>query len=202
MNKRHDSGDTKENILIAAREILIRKGYDGTKMEDIAKKAGVSKIMLYYHFKSKENILKELIGRMIDATRKNISGYLEGMKNQKTIKPEMILEKLKKVIGKETPLIRIIISEVLRGKLDYWIALSLLRDLYDDLYNMRRKAGISLEDRESCITKLFFFQGLPLIMYFCTSEYFGKVYGIEAEKMEAAFSEKFADSLLRTLNLN
>ncbi len=202
MEKKNTAGDTKESILGAARAIMINKGYDGTKMEDIARKAGVSKVMLYYHFQSKENILKELIGRIIDAAKKHLAEQIEGMKSQKTIRPEIILENMRQIIGSESSFIRIILSEVLRGKLDYEIVLSLMSDFYNEIYNMMSKdAGNLIEDRESYITKMLFFQGIPLIMYHCISDDVARVYGISHIKLEHAFTEKFSDSLLRTLKL-
>jgi AcrR family transcriptional regulator len=201
MERKHTSKDTKVSILQAAREIMIQKGFDGTKMEDIAGKAGVNKVMLYYHFQSKDNILRELIGNIIGEAKKDLAEGIEGLKKQKTLNPEIILEKLKLVIGGEASFIRIILSEVLRGKIDYGIILSLLRDFYDEIYNMRKNAGGTLDDRETYITKMLFFQGLPLIMFYCISEDVGKVYGIGYKKMEKAFSDKFSENLLRTLNL-
>jgi len=43
---------------------------------------------------------------------------------------------------------------------------------------------------------------LPLIMYYCISEDVSRVYGIGIDKIEKAFSDKFTDSLMRTLKLN
>lgn len=200
MNNKRDSGDTKEAILGAAKEIMIKKGYDAAKMEEIARKAGVSKVMLYYHFQSKENILKELIGRIIRSAKTHLSEIIAGLKEFEELKVESILSKLRTVIGSEAAFLRIIISEVLRGKLDYDI-LSLLKDFYFEIYNMTNKDG-SLDNMDSYITKMLFFQGLPLIMYYCISEDVSRVYGIGLDKMEKAFSEKFTDSLIRTLKLN
>ncbi|MGA2141888.1 MAG: TetR/AcrR family transcriptional regulator [Brevinematales bacterium] len=201
MNNKRDSGDTKEAILGAAKEIMIKKGYDEAKMEEIARKAGVSKVMLYYHFQSKENILKELIGRIIGSAKLHLSEIISGLKKLEELKVELILSKLRPVFGREAAFLRIIISEVLRGKLDYEIVLSLLKDFYFEIYDMTNKDG-NQGDRDSYITKMLFFQGLPLIMYYCISEDVSRVYGIGIDKIEKAFSDKFTDSLMRTLKLN
>ena len=44
-------------IIQAAVDEFLEKGYDGTSMESIARRAGVSKGGLYHHFSSKEDIL-------------------------------------------------------------------------------------------------------------------------------------------------
>lgn len=45
------------DITDAALEIFLKKGYESTTMDAIAKKAGISKGGLYHHFKSKDMIL-------------------------------------------------------------------------------------------------------------------------------------------------
>lgn len=46
-----------EDIVNAAVEIFLEKGYDGASMEAIAQRAKISKGGLYHHFRSKEEIL-------------------------------------------------------------------------------------------------------------------------------------------------
>lgn len=53
--------ETKEKILLAARDVFGKKGFYETKMEDIAKEAGVAKGTLYLYFQSKEELYQCLI---------------------------------------------------------------------------------------------------------------------------------------------
>lgn len=48
----------REDILIAAREMIADRGYDGVNMRDLAAKSGVTPKTLYHQFESKENLLK------------------------------------------------------------------------------------------------------------------------------------------------
>ncbi len=50
-------------ILKAARKCFIKKGYFLTRMDDIAKAAGLSKGGLYFHFKGKHQIFEALVRR-------------------------------------------------------------------------------------------------------------------------------------------
>jgi len=52
-------------ILDAAEKLFLVKGYRGTTISDIAKKLGVAQGMLYYYFKSKEEIIESLINRHV-----------------------------------------------------------------------------------------------------------------------------------------
>ena len=47
---------TEEKILEAAKEVFHKKGFDGTRMQEIADEAGINKALLHYYFRSKENL--------------------------------------------------------------------------------------------------------------------------------------------------
>jgi AcrR family transcriptional regulator len=60
----HDANSTRERILDAALELFVAQGYDGTSLRQIAEQLGVTKAALYYHFESKEAILRALHMRL------------------------------------------------------------------------------------------------------------------------------------------
>jgi AcrR family transcriptional regulator len=53
--------DTREHIQTVALEMFAEHGYDGTSLRQIAERLGVTKAAVYYHFKSKEDILAGLV---------------------------------------------------------------------------------------------------------------------------------------------
>lgn len=57
MVERKSKEERIDDIVNAAMDVFLEKGYENTTMETIAQKAGVSKGGLYHHFKSKEMIL-------------------------------------------------------------------------------------------------------------------------------------------------
>lgn len=58
------SGDTRDRILDIALELFTVKGYEKTSLREIAERLGFSKAAIYYHFKSKEDILFALHMRL------------------------------------------------------------------------------------------------------------------------------------------
>lgn len=51
------AGENTENqILVAAREVFITKGFEGARMQEIADQAGINKALLHYYFRSKEKM--------------------------------------------------------------------------------------------------------------------------------------------------
>jgi AcrR family transcriptional regulator len=51
------AAQTRERLLLAAADVFAQRGYDGTRVADIAAAAGVSNSALYAHFKSKAELL-------------------------------------------------------------------------------------------------------------------------------------------------
>jgi len=56
--------ERREQLLCAAKKLFVKKGYRGTTTDENARKAGLTKGALYYHFKKKEDILFELVQEM------------------------------------------------------------------------------------------------------------------------------------------
>lgn len=54
--------DTREQIRKLALELFAERGYDGTSLREIADRLGITKAAVYYHFKTKEEILASLVG--------------------------------------------------------------------------------------------------------------------------------------------
>jgi len=48
--------NTENKILGAAEDVFIKKGMDGTRMQEIANKAGINKALLHYYYRSKEKL--------------------------------------------------------------------------------------------------------------------------------------------------
>jgi AcrR family transcriptional regulator len=59
-----DALERKNEILDVAEEQFVTKGYDKTSTNDILDRVDIARGTLYYHFKSKENILNAIIERI------------------------------------------------------------------------------------------------------------------------------------------
>jgi len=60
---RKEAQERRNEILDAADELFGQQGFDGTSTNDILQKVGIARGTLYYHFKSKEDIMDALIER-------------------------------------------------------------------------------------------------------------------------------------------
>lgn len=63
----------------AALELFANKGFHTTTVSDIAKKAGVSKGLMYNYFRSKEELLKEIIMSGVNSTMQFLDKNRDGV---------------------------------------------------------------------------------------------------------------------------
>lgn len=68
-----EAEERKNEILDVAGKLFGKKGYDATSTNDILKEIGIARGTLYYHFKSKEDILDAMIERITNNLVANAS---------------------------------------------------------------------------------------------------------------------------------
>lgn len=72
-----DAAARRSEILDAAEKLFGTKGYDSTSTGDILRELGIARGTLYYHFKSKEDILDAMIDRLTQALAARGAGVLD-----------------------------------------------------------------------------------------------------------------------------
>jgi AcrR family transcriptional regulator len=72
------TGNTRERIQAVALQLFAEQGYESTSMRQIAEQLGFTKAALYYHFASKEDIVRALIETM----RGEVQGLVEWARDQ------------------------------------------------------------------------------------------------------------------------
>jgi AcrR family transcriptional regulator len=78
------NGSTKEIIEKQATTLFSDKGYDATSMREIAEAAGVTKPVIYYYFKNKEQLCNHLISSGLEEFRQNLQ-HVNEAKNQSVL---------------------------------------------------------------------------------------------------------------------
>jgi AcrR family transcriptional regulator len=64
--RRGRPGHDLESLLQTAVRLFNERGYDGTSMEDLSRKLGITKSAIYHHVPSKEELLRLATGRALD----------------------------------------------------------------------------------------------------------------------------------------
>lgn len=64
---RKKPGYDLDSLLRTAVKVFHERGYDGTSMEDLAKRLGITKSAIYHHVSSKQELLRLSVDRALDA---------------------------------------------------------------------------------------------------------------------------------------
>ena len=64
--RRGRPGYDLESLLQVAVKLFNERGYDGTSMEDLSRKLGITKSAIYHHVPSKEELLRLAVDRALD----------------------------------------------------------------------------------------------------------------------------------------
>lgn len=75
---------TKERIFQVALKIFAENGYEGARIDKIATEVGINKASLYFHFKSKEELFKELFHNIISKYQDKMKAIVSDHKELST----------------------------------------------------------------------------------------------------------------------
>lgn len=73
---------TREQVLDTALRLFAERGYLGVRVEDIAREAGVSRATFYKHFAEREQVLGELLERLMGEVAPGTAGDPSGSTEQ------------------------------------------------------------------------------------------------------------------------
>ncbi|NUT49712.1 MAG: TetR/AcrR family transcriptional regulator [Saccharothrix sp.] len=58
--------DTRARVQAVARELFLRQGVGRTSLQDIANRLGITKPALYYHFSSRDELVRSIVQPLVD----------------------------------------------------------------------------------------------------------------------------------------
>lgn len=76
---------SKQRILKEASKLFSKFGFSGVSMGNIAKKLGITKAALYYHFESKKELYLKVLEDSFERLIKNIEGKISKVKSKEEI---------------------------------------------------------------------------------------------------------------------
>ncbi len=115
MAKRSYEPNAKQRILDAAKAVFAEKGFDGARVDEIAKTAKVPKSLIYYHFSSKDEILEYLLNDCLEQYRAILTGINTNLvtPGERTIS-EQVQKFYLTFLEEQVDLLRIMSMEILK----------------------------------------------------------------------------------------
>jgi TetR/AcrR family transcriptional regulator len=71
--ERRDPDATREALLRAGAELFAEAGFDGVRVEALARRAGVNKAMINYHFGGKRKLYEAIVDGILDEARARVA---------------------------------------------------------------------------------------------------------------------------------
>jgi AcrR family transcriptional regulator len=83
--------ETRQRIQDVARELFTEKGVQRTSLQDIANRLGITKPALYYHFSSREDLVRSILAPLVDEGESFVAEH-EGRRGSARAGPRELLE--------------------------------------------------------------------------------------------------------------
>lgn len=186
-NKTNDNMEVKDRILDASEDLFSSKGYDATSMEQIAKKAEVTKSLIYYYFESKEKILEELISKYMVTTMKEKRDVLLSNQSNTSI-IEQSMQKGFDFLFKNKRIMRILITEMLKDNIRNNNLCKMVGDMITASAANLKSLGMDIKDDDEFAMYSFFFGLIPIIAFMHLGDTWMKNNQLDSN----LFTQKFA----------
>jgi TetR/AcrR family transcriptional regulator len=188
---------SKERILSAAQAIFAQKGFDGARVDEIARAAGVNKALIYYYFKSKEEMLLALLHIAIQdiGTRLGNPAELMAKVLESPQDADELLRGFLAFMRDRKELLSIVVMELLKDTERRDV---ILRHLADEVWQSQayEALGIEVDPAQARVTE--FFTGLaPIIMLVLLADSWKKLYGDSDAELIRRFVVAFKETHMR-----
>jgi TetR/AcrR family transcriptional regulator len=95
----HDAAGARETLLNAAEQVFAEHGFDGARIDLIAKVAGYNKSLIFQYFGDKLGLYAEVIRRADDQTREMQNQALASFQSELALDPEQMTKLLRQFVG-------------------------------------------------------------------------------------------------------
>ena len=195
--RKRDNVETKEKILLAAEKLFSEVGFDKARVDDIAEEAGVNKALIYYYFKSKDEILQTLFSALVEDARRMLVKCMEETPdvvhgdNYKALFDayiNFVLEKQK--------IIKVAIAESAKGSSELPVVMELGNLIINAEISRIREAyeakGLDFPKDQTELLVMEFFTGLmPFLCFALYKDQWKAYYNLSEEELCAKFYQVF-----------
>ena len=127
------SSDTLERLFEAAIELIGEHGYAGTTVDEIVARAGVAKGTVYYHFKSKADLVSALLEDGLQSLAASLREETEGAQTPQEALRALVHAELA-YIQRYQAFSKLVMSEMWRVDRDWQASVGMLRAGYVSVF--------------------------------------------------------------------
>ncbi|HOX30939.1 MAG TPA: helix-turn-helix domain-containing protein [Spirochaetales bacterium] len=185
----------KERIRDAALRVFAERGFDGARVDEIAKRAGVNKALIYYYYESKEKLLDAIFQGSVEEVLAELGPELHDTRIfEDEAAAVAIMERLLDFLEQRQDLLRIFLMESMKRSPVNDRIFILIAALLDRLFSLVDSQIARPEDMERARVMEFFTGLIPLFSYVVHHEIWMKAFGMDEARLRADFVRSFIDA--------
>ena len=180
--------ETKQKILKASIELFSQKGYDATSVNEISKKAKLTKSLLYHHFKNKESILIQIMNDYIKSAKE----IFDDVANE--INPSNIEEfhysfhnMICDFLSENKKIIKILLSELFKNQEITFNMFYIFNDFKEHFYSKANGHTKTNSNEFKSRIEEFFIHFLPPIIFSVLNDAWCEFYKIKSNDAQNIF---------------
>ena len=194
-----DAFTTQQKILAAAEAEFAEKGFDGGRVDEIARRAGVNKAMLYYYFQSKEQLLKALTKKHFLEIAEEKKRFIQALSCDEPGAAKRIGEHSLQLFNKRKSFLRILAIEAFKNNEFAQELFRIMEAAVPHLNTATEPIDIDPDKRMQLKTNLFFFSFTPLLMYLTLGKSWTEYTDLEEQRFQQTFLDTFHNQTLNSL---
>jgi len=184
--------NARERILTAAVKIFAERSYEGSRIDEIAREAQVPKSLIYYHFKSKEEILQVLIDNFIKEYMSLISENTEEEHREKAQELPGRMKDIYYEFGmKNADLVRVILIDSLKKSNEKPVLFQIIEAMIAKEAENTKNTDINIQER---MVAEFFTSFMPNYAYLCFADSWTEYFKIDRKQFDQLYLEVYEET--------
>ncbi len=191
----------REKILTVATSLFAEKGFDAATVGEIAAKAKVNKALIYYYFKSKDDLLAKIFDNFMGESLARFQELFRKMKSEEVFDSRDRVDKIMRVLlgfmMENEEVLKLMLMESIKGKKDPFLEI-MKKQTGEELVGLVDEAkdkGITLDEDVTQMYMTEFFTGsIPIMMYIVYRNRWAKFFGVDKEVLDKMFVNAFDET--------
>ncbi len=184
--------NARERILKAATKVFAEKSFEGSRIDEISREANVPKSLIYYHFRSKEEIFEVLTAEFIGEYMEIIAAKPGGTHREKA---EDLGDRMRNVYyefgQRNADLVRAIFIDSLKKSKEQPIFYRVLDAMIQKEKDNHPGGDDDLQERRIAE---FFISFIPNYAYICFAESWTQYFNIEKKRFDELYLKVYEES--------
>ncbi len=191
---KRNSAESQAKILKIAEHEFAQKGFNGARVDEIAKKAKVNKALIYYYFKNKNALLDELFKNFIQESTNIILKFAQNQRIDQTSdnEIEILMEKYISFLEEKKDILRVLVIESIKSN-DATPALfdfvgPVVFGEVEMMISMLGEKGFNIDKERNQMLVTEFFTGIiPTIFYVIFQDQWCKQFDVTKKQLKKNF---------------